>query len=254
MKTWFEQNKQYMPIMVMIGLFAAMGLIAWFGIRPFHAFIKEKADAIQEYYAFRENRERQIKRLPDLQKQYEHILEQEQSIRILTPEDRIVEFVKTLERLGTESAVHVEIQARDSNGIVEVPKATRSARKANDKTDDESEVTPKKKEAPKIAESLPYERYLPISVVLIGEYENIAAFLYKMETLPYGLDVIGMKVKKREIDEIVTKPSSPGRNPFLILAQGETTFTETEEEEKAIPGSLEATIETAIYISKKNDL
>ncbi|TXI35165.1 MAG: hypothetical protein E6Q53_00280 [Candidatus Moraniibacteriota bacterium] len=253
MKTWFEQNKQYMPIMVMIGLFTAMGLIAWFGIRPFHTFIKDKADAIQEYYAFRENRERQIKRLPDLEKQFEHILAQEQTIRILTPEDQIVGFVKTLERLGTESDVHVEIQARDSNGIVEVPKATRSARKENDKTEDESEVTPKKKEAPKIAESLPYERYLPISVVLIGEYENIVTFLYRMETLPYGLDVIGMKVKKREIDEIVTKPSSPGRNPFLILAQGETITTETEEEQ-AIPGSLEATIETAVYINKQSDL
>jgi Tfp pilus assembly protein PilO len=114
-------------------------------------------------------------------------------------------------------------------------------------------VTPKKKEAQKIAESLPYERYLPISVVLIGEYENIVTFLYRMETLPYGLDVIGMKVKKREIDEIVTKPSSPGRNPFLILAQGETITTETEEEQ-AIPGSLEATIETAVYINKQSDL
>jgi Tfp pilus assembly protein PilO len=248
MKSWFEQHRQSIPLFVMIGLFSAMGLMAWFGIRPFHTYIKDKADAIQEYYAFRENRERQIKKLPDLEKQYEHIVAKEETIHILTSEDEIVDFVKTLEQLGEETGVHIEIQSKDSKGIVEKQKPTKVARKEGE-ADAPEEATAKKKQQPKIIDSLPYDRYLPISVVVIGEYESIVTFLHKMETLPYGLDVIGMKVQKRDIEEVAPKPSGPGSNPFLIFGQGETVAPVTDKAE-FIPGSLEATFDTAVYISK----
>lgn len=247
MKNWLEQHRQSMPLIVMVGLFTAMGLMAWFGIRPLHAFIKDKADAIQEYYAFRENRERQIKKLPDLEKQFERIVAEEKTIDILTSEGEIVDFVKTLERLGEEAGVHIEIQSKDNKGIVEKAKPTKAS-KETDGTAGE-EAAPKKKQAPKIVDSLPYDRYLPISVVVIGEYANIVTFLHKMETLPYGLDVVAMSVKERDIEESTPRPSGPGNNPFLIFGQGETVAPVSDKEE-FIPGSLVANFDTVVYISK----
>ncbi len=133
---------------MMLGLFTAMGIIAWFGIRPFHGFIKDKADAIQEYYAFRENRERQLKKLPDLEKQFEHILTHESTIDILSSEDQIVDFVKTIERLGEEAEVHIEIQSKDSKGIVEKQKPTKKTSKASE-ADETEDTGAKKKQIPK---------------------------------------------------------------------------------------------------------
>lgn len=245
MMSWLEKNKQMIPLIVMISLFTAMGLIAWFAIRPAHGYIKEKADAIQEYYAFRENRERQIKRLPDLEKQFRHILDQEATIGILSSEDRIVDFITTLERLASDTSVHIEIQSKDSKGIVEKQKATRSS--GTQDKDTESSPASKKKEA-KLVDSLPYDRTLPIDVVVIGDYKEIADFLYKMETLPYGLDVVALSVKKRDAEEVLTRPISPGNNPFQIFGVGEAPLPT--EDKEFIPGTLEATFETMVYISK----
>ncbi len=252
MKNFFYQYRQYTPLVVMISLFSGMGLIAWFGILPFHGYILEKADSIQEYYAFRENRERQINKLPELQGQYERILADEQRLAILIPEERIVDLVKTLEQLAEKAGVHITIESKDGGDIQE-RKVARPTKK--DESGDSDGSDTKKKEAATIMESLPYDRYLHIGIVLIGEYENIVLFLHQVETLPYAIDIVGFDMRMRNKDESVAKvPDNPGRNPFLILGQG-TSSSETPSSldggKEIIPGSLEAVFDTVVYVSKK---
>lgn len=248
MKMSLQQYKRSMPLFVMLTLFSAIGLIAWLGIMPFQRFITEKADSIQEYHATRENRERQINKLPELEKQFENILAHEQTLNVLLSEDQIVDFVKTLEGLALSTGVHVEIQAKDKDAIEE-KQAARPAKKGAEV--DEDTATSKKKEQPKILDSVPYSRYLHVSIVVTGEYENIMAFLHKMETLPLGLDVVGLSVKTRDIEEQDKgKADNPGGNPFLILSQGTVESAPPEDAKVVIPGSLEATFDTVVYVSK----
>lgn len=251
MKVSSQDYKRFLPLIVTLTLFASIGLIVWFGIIPFQRFITEKADGIQEYHATRENRERQIARLPDLQKQFEKILADEKTLDILISENRIVDFVKTLEGLALATNTHVTIQAKDKDAIEE-RKSTRPAKKVTDAAADDE--LGKKKTQASILDSVPYDRYLHVSVVVIGEYENITAFLHKMETLPLGLDVVGLNMKVRdEADVAVERPDNPGKNPFLILSEspsaGEIISSENVEDE-LIKGSLEATFDTVIYVSK----
>ena len=72
-----------------------------------------------------------------------------------------------------------------------------------------------------------------------------------METLPLALDVIGMTMKIRDEEEKKVM-TDPGRNPFLILGDGGVSAETTSEEEQAliIPGTLEASFDTVVYLEK----
>lgn len=248
MKISFQNYKRSLPLIVTLTLFTSIGLIAWLGIVPFQRFITEKADGIQEYHATRENQERQIARLPELEKQFENILAHEKTLGILLAESQIVDFVKTLEGLALSTGVHVEIRAKDKDAIEE-----KQVIRSTKVTDEAASAANKKKEQPKILDSVPHSRYLHVGIVVTGEYENIVAFLHKMETLPLGLDVIGISMKTRDIEEQEReRADNPGRNPFLILSQGTVETTPSEEDAKeVIPGSLEATFDTVVYVSKE---
>lgn len=252
MNTFFQQHRQAFPLVVMMTLFVGMGLILWFGILPFQRFIVEKADSIQEYYATQENRERQIKRLPELEEQFKSIVADEQTLDILLSESEIVDFVKTLERLAEETKTHITLQAKDGNAIQE-KKASKPKAKSAVLPDDDEDT--KKKAPASILDAAPYDRYLHVSVAVIGDYRDVVTFLHKMETLPLGLDVIGIDIKLRDKETEEKQPSNPGRNPFLIFGGGAIVPNETAPAEglteEVILGSLEATFDTIVYVNSK---
>src|SRR3990167_7859894 len=81
--------KKYAPLVTLPTLLLAMGGIAWFGILPLGQSLEEKMRGIQEFYAGRENRERQVNRLPELEMQYEVIQADGKMLRILVTEDGV---------------------------------------------------------------------------------------------------------------------------------------------------------------------
>ncbi len=251
MKISLNQSNHTLPVVIMLTLFAGIGLIVWFGIIPFQKFITEKADGIQEYHASRENRERQIARLPDLQNQFENILLHEKTLDILLSENQIVDFVKTLEQLAKDTSTLIRIEAKTKDAIEEKKAPVRSVKKTTD-TSDDADTSVKKKTSATILESVPYDRYLHVTVIATGEYRNIMAFLHRVETLPIGMDIVGLSIRKREEEESVKSTNNPGNNPFLILGDGTTVSGEADAgaPELALQGSLEAEFDTVIYMSK----
>ncbi len=256
MKEFLKKYRKSLPFVVVFLIFSGMGLLGWFGVMPFQRFITEKADSIQEYYATKENREQQIKKLPDLQGQFERIQAEKDVLDILLSEQNIVDFVQTLERLAEETGVFVTIQSK-SGQIIEEKKLVKAPVKktAVAPVEGTADDTGKEKKGPlPIIESVPFDRYLHVEVVVQGEYKTIVSFLHKMETLPLGIDVIGMTMNVRnDKEEGVARPENPGRNPFLMLSGGEVAAVPSEQElaKKKIPGTLEASFDTVVYLDNK---
>lgn len=253
MKSSFSRYKKFYPFFTTLSILSGMGLIVWFGILPFQNFVVEKANGIQEYYTTRENRADQMRKLPDLQAQFEKIQNEEDVLQILLSEKQVVDFVQTLERLARETGVQVVIQSKTGSIVEEKPKPKVAPKKTATEAG-EAEVTEKKSKTPAtILELVPFDRYLHVEVVVKGEYKTIVTFLHKMETLPLGLDVIGMTISIRD-QEDTTKgvATDPGRNPFLILGDG-ATVSDTDIQtlpEGTIPGTLEASFDTVVYLDK----
>jgi uncharacterized protein YihD (DUF1040 family) len=246
--------KKFSPALITASIVSGMGLLLWLGILPFHGLVVEKADDIQEYYATRENRAAQMSKLPELQTQFENIQMEEEILAILLSEEQVVNFVQTLERLAKETGVHVLIRSKTGNIIEEKQKPKTPEKKAGitDAAEDGAAEKTSKTQLT-ILESLPFDRYLHVEVVATGEYQTIVTFLHKMETLSLGLDVIGMTMKVRDEEEQAKVLSgTPSRNPFLLLGGQEVISPLSSEQslEKSIPGTLEASFDTVVYLDK----
>lgn len=253
MKESLRSYKKFYPFLITVSIVSGMGLIVWFGILPFQDFVTEKADSIQEYYATRENRANQMRKLPDLQTQFENIQVEEGVLNILLSEERVVDFVQTLEQLAKETDVHVLIQSKTGTIIEEKAKPKVAAKKGAATDPIEPETTEKKGKTPlTILESVPFDRYLHVEVVVKGEYKPIATFLHRMETLPLALDVIGMAVRMRTEEDLASAAlERVSQNPFLVLSEGGTSSVGEEEAVPVgIPGTLEASFDTIVYLDK----
>ncbi len=250
--------KKSLPLVVTFSLLLGMGLLFWFGILPFDSFVTEKADEIQQLSVLRQNRERQIGKLPELQAQFENIRANEDTLKVLLNEEHIIDFIKTLESLTRNTGVEITIQSKDGTVIQEksviksLPMMKKSA---------SSSPVGKAANTTSIVDTLPYDRYLRLNIVVRGSYGNIVNFLHKMETLPYALDVVGVSMKDR--GDAVSTPSTAGsgRNPFLITPSDNPTplspdkpadqpITEGAPVAPPIIGNLEASFDTAVYLEK----
>jgi hypothetical protein len=208
---------------------------------------------IQEFYAGRENREKQVSTLPELQDQYDAIIENEKTLDILIAKDGIVDFVKTLEQLAKEVNVVMEISSKENGKIIEAKKPEVKTDKANNA--DQSSVSEggnTKEKTPSILDSAPFDRYLILNIKAEGRYEDIVMFLNKVETLPFGLDIIKVDIKKKDTEN---NSSSVNRgnlsNPFSMLGSGETLTAQSQlpvdEKNKE---NVEAMFDVLVYVKK----
>lgn len=240
------------PLVMQVAFLAVIGLIGWFGIRPFLLTIQEKMDDIQKLSVTREHREKQLERLPELEAQHTLIAEHEDRLGIILTKERLVEFIQKIEQLAQDEDVVVEIESRD-NAFLEskvTPTEKKDApTKAGATPTEKAEAaaepakrTPASKETGIVTE-LPLKKYLKLTITVTGEYGNIVRFLYRLETLPYALDVIGLNIKQRaeEADRIATE--SAAFNPFageaVALPPATTTIN-----------TLEAVFETVVYLQE----
>lgn len=207
---------------------------------------------IQEFYAGREYRERQIGRLPELQNQYDAIMTDGGALDILITEDQVVDVVRTLEKLADDMNVQMSILSKDEGKIVErkkpaVPPARTQAAEA------EPSVQGAVKQKPvDIIDDVPFSRYLRVSVEAEGNYADIIAFLHKLETLSLGLDVVGIDMKETD-KELSDQPFASGArgNPFAILGDDRDVAAQPQ---ALVRGDVEAAFDVLIYVDKNPDL
>lgn len=244
----FSPYKKYTTRIVLFALLLAMVGIIWYGIVPLKQAIYEKMRGIQEFYAMRENRQKQVVRLPELKAQYNAILQNEKLLDVLISENEIVNSVKTFEGIANETHVEMSITAKENGQITEPKKVVVKADQPVKGDADLSLKNSASKEKPAdILSDIPFDRYLYLSVRVRGRYEDIVVFLHKMETLPMGLDVIRVEMKKGETPDVVGSVSGSGINPFLML--GGSTQAESSVSEKDV---FEAVFDVLIYVDKKN--
>ncbi len=247
--------KKYRPLIALGVLLIVIGCIVWLGLLPLKQSIVKKMQDIQEFYAGRENREKQVDKLPELQGQYDAILENEKTFNILITEDKVVDFVKILETLASATNVTLSITSKDNGKIIESKKPEKETSPSSDA--DQQPVSGTNNAAPKtpnILDTVPFGRYLFLSVKTEGRYSDIVKFLGKAEALPFGLDVIKVDIKKKDAENNsqATAARSPA-NPFAILGDNSNLAQKQPPTEGENKNGIEAVFDMLVYV-KKTDL
>lgn len=241
--------KKYLSLIILFILIVLISGVVWFIIIPIKQSLLDKAQNIQKLYAEEENRGKQMSQLPELKKQYSAIIEKESTLNILLTENKIVDFIKTLEELASETSVEMTITSKE-NGQITVSKKV-SAKAVTPVTEDADTVkntASTKQKSGDIVDDIPYDKYLQLSIKGVGQYNNIVEFLRKMETFPIGLDVIGMEMKKMDVTDKNTTVSGTGNNPFSFLDSGNVASQSPSQGTE--PDSLVATFDVLIYVNK----
>jgi len=244
-------KKSALPIL--LGIFPVIiGSVVWFGILPLKQSLLNKARMIQEFYVDEENQSKQINRLPELEDQYNIIENNASKLDIMLREDQVIDFIKTLETLASETTVTLVIASKDTGKIVE-PKAT--AKKTVSEEEGETKTSPSstpKKEKVKevdILSDIPFDRYLRLSISATGKYENIINFLHKIETLSVGLDVVGIDIKRAEIEKN-TKKVVTGSGVFSSGVVSISDALVSEKENPETKDMLEGVFDLVVYVNK----
>ena len=203
---------------------------------------------IQKFHTSRENQSRQINKLPELKDQFEAIEMDEGALDVLLAEDHIVSFIQTLESLAQETHTEIAITSKESGTIVEQKKAVTPPKQV---TTAEGGTDNKKKDE-SIMGNLPFDRYLHLNIALTGEYADIVAFLYKMEALPFALDVVSLGVRLKDGEGTSQSMiTGSGVNPFMLTPGGKSARVSDSGSETAIPkGQVEAVFDTLVYIAR----
>lgn len=235
---------------ILSGLLLAMVGIIWFGVVPIKQVIYEKMRGIQEFYARRENREKQIAKLSEYKGQYDAILQNEKLFDILISEDKIVDFVKTLESLANDTHTELSIASKDNGQIVESKKAVsvKLSQPVSGDPGGSSDNSSTKEKSVDILNDIPFDRYLYLNVKVRGQYGDIVVFLRKMETLPVGLDVVKVEVRKGVVESPSGVALGNGVNPFL--ASDSNAQAGTTEPVAAKKDIFEAVFDVLVYVKK----
>lgn len=240
--------KKYASSISLSVLLLAIGGVIWLGILPLKKSLLNKARIIQEFYATEENQLKQVGRLPELKSQYVTITNDESTLDVLLSEGQIIEFIKTLETLASETNIELAITSKDNGKIVEsktTPEKTPGVI-AKDTNTVPSSTT--KTKLGDIIDDIPFDRYLRLNINATGQYSDIVNFLHKIETLPIGLDVIGVEMKR--IDKEKQKKSLVGNGilSFGGSQGGEQTVFSTED--ASAENVLEGVFDLLVYVNK----
>lgn len=248
----FSFIKTHSALVSLLTLLVMIVGVYFFVIRPLRTMITNQATSIQEFYAKEENQAKQVNRLPELKKQYLMIEEKAPALDILRNEDQIVGFIQTLEEVASETHVTLTIASKDNGTITEAKKKVPVKTAKPSEASDAENTTDVKKQVRNndILANLPFDRYLRLSIVVSGTYNDIVAFVYKTDTLSVGLDVVGMEIKRVEIEKD-SKKSQGNTSPFLpLLAIGTSAGETTQPVAEETIDALEATLDILVYVNK----
>lgn len=264
--------KQKYGLILFVGIFIAMGLTYWFGIRKMVDVIRTERDDIQRMLVIRENRSHQLGRLEEYDAQYERIVSDEKWLDIFMGRDNMIEFVRQLESLAEEEDVSVVLEAREAPKPVKKKPTSNSKpvdEKDSGKNDAEAPTDKKEKKDPGIFESLPSNTYTYLGLHVIGETEKVVRYLHKVETLPIALDIIAIEALRKENPDFSQekeseKPASVeeqgasliSTNESVLREEGRDIFAEVPEEivskkSETKAFRVEVTADLVVYHSKE---
>lgn len=155
-------------------------LLVVFAILPLHRRIIEESDEAQKIVVGMEHAREKVSRLGEYQGQYEKIQTHASEINLLLPESEFASFIAELENAAQESGGDIVVmQGVDMTAL-------RKQEKGGDS------------EQPRLINEISAGNALSLSIRFSGSYQETIAFLHRLETLPYFLDVLAMDLTARD--------------------------------------------------------
>lgn len=185
-------SKLNRPLLLYSAVLAVVAVFLFlFATGPLREKIVAENEEIQKIYARVENDQRKISHLSEFRDQSVSIAGDGEKLRLLLPEDRVVDFIREAE--GNAKAAGGTVVISKGNNLEESRKAASIIAASQIKTADGT--TDDRQKGTGLLKKFPDGRTLGLTLTFSGKYPDAVDFLHKIETAPYFLDVLSMDIR-----------------------------------------------------------
>jgi len=232
--------KKYKEYAILIIVPVILGVISAFIISYLAGEISAKNDSIEREIIDHEEREKRLKEISSLEKQFEMIEKEKSKLEVFVSRDQIITLIKkleeTAEETGNEAAIE-EVEIQDENSKKELKNKSAAGGAGKDKKEF----------------SFPSDNYIKVKVSLRGSYNDAVNFIRKIENMNYCSDIIFFQllVEKNELAGQLSGSYSKksgflvGKNPSIKNSKGEIATRESTGE-----ALIKSVLEIVFYLNE----
>lgn len=221
-----ERMSMRRPMLISSIMVAAVSVTAFVLVAgPLHGRIVAENDEIQKSNAKVENDRRSVSRLPEYREQSAVIDADSPELRLLLPEDKVVDFIRETESVAKGVGGSVAISKGKDLGEISKQTAPSGAAKESGTASGAG-----------LLKTLPEGKTLGLTLTFSGEYPDAVAFLHKVETSSYYLDVLSVDIRPAEL----SRDSARSDMFSAGIPEGVSPAS--------VSGSVQAVFEIVIYL------
>lgn len=232
--------KKYKEYTILIIAPVILGVISAFIISCLMEEMSAKNDSIEKEVIDHEEREKRLKEISILEKQFEIIEKEKNKLEVFVSHDQMIVLMKELEKIAEETgneAVIEEVEVQDESSKKD-PKNKSAVGSASEN----------KKEFNFLSDD-----YIKVKLSLHGSYNDAVNFVRKIENMNYCSDIVSFQMLA-EKNELAGQPSGSyskkssflvEKSPSIENSKGEIATKENTEE--ALIGSV---LEIAFYLNE----
>jgi hypothetical protein len=192
MKDFFKEYKFYViPAVYLMVAF----LFLKFLIFPFIGKLSLKAEEINKKRMDNQIMEKRIEKIPEMKSDWEFLQGKKESLGVILNKEEQVDFIRSVEAVAETTGNEISLKISDQPVTGETQRRQRNPEE--------------KKEGEKnIEDSLEYKNFIPLKIILKGNYSGLVGFMKKMENFKYYVNVLAINCEKDDLEKISTSSSS----------------------------------------------
>lgn len=187
MKEFLKKYKKYIAIGVIAIL---VGSFSYWGIFCSIKRIRNNADEVQKKIIDSEINQKKFAKIPQMQKTFGELGDQEKKLVGVLKEEEEVDFIKKMEILAEETQNKIDLKIIEGEQREGVKTKTKNELKID----------------------LPSDDYISLQANLTGNYSNLYNFIKKLENFEYYVNIVSINSSVEEDKAIRTISSD---NPFI---------------------------------------
>ncbi len=199
--------KKYRMYIVSSGYIVMLVLLVWMFFIPRITVIKQESDQVQEKVLDEKIANSRIAELSEIEKRDQNFESKKEKLDVFLKNDREIEYIKKLEEIAEITGNSISFKIEE---------------------EEEDEKTTKKKETSDIKESIPLKDFLEMEIILVGDFQNIFGFIYKLENMHPYTNIISLDLASG------IQSSEEGRSSIFRINSSENEKLEEISQVKAI--------------------
>ncbi|HCP08649.1 MAG TPA: hypothetical protein DIT25_02540 [Candidatus Moranbacteria bacterium] len=176
--------------------FMLIPAVFFWSVLPLAKDIRMNSEEIQKKMIDDNLNRARISKIPEMEKLGTMLSENKERLDVIMSGSSEVDFIRNIESLAEETQNKIDLKIEDASA----PK---------------QRTAPVKKDESEIKNSLLYESFFTMQIIVEGKFANVVNFMHKLENSGYYANILSLSLSKVDVDPSGSPPArNAARDPF----------------------------------------